>query len=70
MGIDEYRRFNFESSCAEIAGRIMNVSKVNFSIARISYFLNNHICLVVLQRRVSGHRALLTDRHVSSRADA
>jgi ectoine hydroxylase-related dioxygenase (phytanoyl-CoA dioxygenase family) len=30
MGIDEYRRFIFDSPCAEIAGRIMNVSKVNF----------------------------------------
>ena len=30
MGIDEYRRFVFKSPIAEIAGRIMNVSKVNF----------------------------------------
>lgn len=30
MGIDQYRDFVFSSPCAEIAGQVMNVSKVNF----------------------------------------
>ncbi len=36
------------------------------SIARTRFLLNNYICLVVFQRRVSGQRAFLTDRHQTS----